>query len=197
MIVLPDAHGNEVNCEPKSVVGNRAGYFGKLIDCKGRQLVTELVAMAPEIEFYIYTPSPAQLKSANLKACEYLEHSQVYTAMKRMNFLLLPVVPQDHPRDFSKYTSPLKLFEYMSAGGVIVASDIPVLRELLVHGQTAFLVDNNPADWLKAMKALMADPSLYRALSLGAITQAKEHTWVKRARAVLRHLDEQSFASIA
>ena len=41
----------------------------------------------------------------------------------------------------SRFTSPLKLFEYMAAGRPIVASDLPALREVLAPDVNAVLVD--------------------------------------------------------
>ena len=40
-----------------------------------------------------------------------------------------------------RYTSPLKLFEYLAAGRPIVASDLAALREVLRHDDTALLVE--------------------------------------------------------
>ena len=43
---------------------------------------------------------------------------------------------------YTKYTSPLKLFDYLSVGKVIICSDFKVLREILKEKQNAIFVQN-------------------------------------------------------
>ena len=49
-----------------------------------------------------------------------------------------------------RYTSPLKLFEYMAAGRPIVVSDLPAIREIVRHGESAWLVAPGDAAALAA-----------------------------------------------
>jgi glycosyltransferase involved in cell wall biosynthesis len=81
--------------------------------------------------------------------------------------------------------SPLKLFEYMSAGKPIVASDLPVLREVLDEAN-AVLVDPEDADaWARALESLR-DAGLRERLGVRARRDFLErHTWDIRARKVL------------
>src|SRR3546814_2148470 len=51
--------------------------------------------------------------------------------------------------DIGRWTSPLKLFEYMAHGLPIIASDLPNIREVLRHGETGLLVPSGDLDsWL-------------------------------------------------
>ena len=47
------------------------------------------------------------------------------------------------------YCSPLKLFEYMASGKVIIAHSFPTIREVLVHEKTGLLVDPDSYQDLK------------------------------------------------
>ena len=49
--------------------------------------------------------------------------------------------PTSAARISERYTSPLKLFEYLAAGRPIVASNLPALREVLTDGINAVLVE--------------------------------------------------------
>ena len=53
--------------------------------------------------------------------------------------------------DMSKYTSPLKIFDYMKLGKLIICSNLPVLREVLVNKKNCILIDDftNEQQWIK------------------------------------------------
>jgi glycosyltransferase involved in cell wall biosynthesis len=86
----------------------------------------------------------------------------------------------------SRYTSPLKLFEYMAAERPIVASDLPALREVLTDGANALLVPaDNAAALRQAVDRLLANPALAARLARQARLDVAGHTWEQRARNVL------------
>jgi glycosyltransferase involved in cell wall biosynthesis len=82
----------------------------------------------------------------------------------------------------ARYTSPLKLFEYLWLGRPIVASDLPALREVLTDGQSAVLVPAGDAGALaRALERLAADRPLREALGAAARRLAPEFSWDRRA----------------
>jgi glycosyltransferase involved in cell wall biosynthesis len=188
--IAHDAHGNAIDTPQVRFRGRRpkVGYFGKLIPSKGAAMLRELVARAPEFDFYIFTPSRDFPVSSNLVAFGHLQHESVVHKMKEMDFLLLPIVPQKGPRDFSAYTSPMKLFEYLSAGSVILASNQPVVREVLEHGRNAWLLDNSVDDWVAAIHSLWSQPDRCESLRRSAVETARSHTWDARAKSILDKL---------
>ena len=68
----------------------------------------------------------------------WLPPASVVVELARANALMLPNTPT-HTSE--RYTSPLKLFEYLAAGRPIIASDLAALREILRHDDTALLVE--------------------------------------------------------
>jgi glycosyltransferase involved in cell wall biosynthesis len=85
----------------------------------------------------------------------------------------------------ARYTSPLKLFEYMAAGRPIVASDLPSLREVLADGQNAVLVPPDDAPALAgAIRSLLADPARAARLAAQGRADVAGRTWDARARAI-------------
>ena len=76
------------------------------------------------------------------------------------------VLPNPASAISTRFTSPLKLFEYMAAGRPIVASDLPAIREVLRDEVNALLV--TPAIRQRspqAIERLLADPALARRLA--------------------------------
>lgn len=100
-------------------------------------------------------------------------------------------MPHPATAQFARYTSPLKLFEYMAAAGAIVASDLPGWSDVLRNGETAMLVPpDNVAAWSAAIKSLQQDFELRRKLGDNAREQVMaNHTWTVRAKRILAHLE--------
>ena len=70
----------------------------------------------------------------------------------------------------TRFTSPLKLFEYMAAGPAIVASDLPSIREVLHDDVDALLVTPGDAAALAAaIDAAARRPGAGRAAGRAAL----------------------------
>ncbi|MDE2635762.1 MAG: glycosyltransferase family 4 protein [Chloroflexota bacterium] len=99
-------------------------------------------------------------------------------------------MPHPPTAQFSRYTSPLKLFEYMAAGRAIVASDLPAWSDVVADGETAVLVP--PADapaWSEAISRLRLDREMRARLGGRAREMVLEHyTWDVRAERILAHI---------
>jgi hypothetical protein len=97
------------------------------------------------------------------------------------------------PAISAKYTSPLKVFEAMAVGLALVASDLPSLRELLHHGEDAWLVKpDDPAALAEGIRALVADPALRARLGRTLGARAAEHSWDARAARILAWIEPRS-----
>ena len=99
-------------------------------------------------------------------------------------------MPHPATRQFSHYTSPLKLFEYMAACRAIAASDLQSWSDVLRDGETALLLPpDDVAAWSAAIERLRQDSQLRRRLGEKARSLALAHyTWEARAERILRHI---------
>jgi glycosyltransferase involved in cell wall biosynthesis len=90
--------------------------------------------------------------------------------------------------EFSAYfTSPMKLFEYMAAGVPIVATDLPAIREVLRHGENAWLVAPGSAKALAdGIYRVLSDSPLTKRMVQRARREAYNYSWTGRASAVMR-----------
>ncbi|HZJ69725.1 MAG TPA: glycosyltransferase, partial [Planctomycetota bacterium] len=91
-----------------------------------------------------------------------------------------------------RHTSPLKLFEAMSTGRPIVASDLPSLREVLRDGENAVLVPpDDPGALAAGLSRVFSDDHLRRRLSGQAKREVEPYDWHARGRAVAHFLRER------
>ena len=91
----------------------------------------------------------------------------------------------------TRFTSPLKLFEYMAAGRPIVASDLPSIREVLHDEVDALLVTpGDPAAMAAAIERLTADPALSARLAAAALAAVPAYSWDRRAERLEALLNE-------
>lgn len=79
------------------------------------------------------------------------------------------------------------MFEYMAAGKAIIASDLDVLREILVHQKNALLCPpDDPAAWAHSLNKLNEDRRLLSALGQQAKQDFQQnYTWSIRAQYIL------------
>ncbi|MGO9097142.1 MAG: glycosyltransferase family 4 protein [Bryobacteraceae bacterium] len=87
---------------------------------------------------------------------------------------------------------PLKILEGMAAGTPVIASDLPVVRELGRDGEHFLLVKPGSVDQLaEAALRLRSDPQLSSRLALQARAQIEAaHTWERAGAALLVAYDQ-------
>ena len=179
----------------------RAGYVGHLYAGRGIEVILEVARRLPTLEFQLVGGREQEIlawRSAeaptNVTFCGFVPPAQLPALYRCFDILLMPyqasVAVRSGKSDTARWMSPMKMFEYMATGKAIAASDLPVLREVLVDGRNALLVP--PADvdaWVEAIERLTQDERLRRELGRRALQNfVDHHTWSARANSVLAGL---------
>ena len=100
------------------------------------------------------------------------------------------VLPNRATTVSARYTSPLKLFEYLEAGRAIIAADLPALREILHPDREAVLVPpDDEAALAAAITRLARDHALRERLGRAAFDAAPAFSWDRRAARLEAVLD--------
>lgn len=189
----------------------RVGYLGHLYKGKGMELIEKIASAVPWAEFEIIGGTEADISYwrkrlgtiTNIHFYGFVDHARTPGFLKCFDVALLP--NQDHVGvsgngtiNISRWTSPLKAFEYMSAGLPIIASDQPNLREIFEDGVTALLCQpNQPDEWIHALYRLREDKKLRFQLGNRAkISFENRFTWSMRAKRLLMFLSAGSVKKV-
>lgn len=190
----------EDNTDEKVVTDRlRVGYIGHLYRGRGVDLILELARNCQWADFEIVGGMDDDLKywkskSGDLKNIHFhghLPYNQAGEIRQACQILLAPYAKKlevyGGGADTSGWMSPMKIFEYMAAGKAIVISDLPVLREILVHEKTALFCEaENASDWQQALEKLRDDPDLMKYIGQQARNRLRKyHTWNSRAATVI------------
>jgi glycosyltransferase involved in cell wall biosynthesis len=174
----------------------QVGYVGNLYRGKGVELILALAARCQWADFHIVGGSDAEAGGwkatapGNVRFHGFVAPRDTDAIRQACDVLVAPYQQQVSGfggREIAPWMSPLKVFEYMAAGRAIVASNLPVLREVLEDGKTAHLCDpNDLTAWVEALERLRDDTVLRARLGDDAHRAfLVRHTWRSRADRVL------------
>lgn len=176
--------------------GINAGYIGKVSNEKGVNIILKMAMALPEVTFHLIGPvkdkkihSLLKLnKIDNVRIYGYLPHKEALKHMKGMSFLLLPNPPimiLDKGDDIGKYTSPMKLFEYMASCKPIIASDSSAVLEVLNKKNSLIASFNDVDEWVNCARLLISDNSLCESLSKQAYSDVNNYTFSSRVERII------------
>lgn len=194
LAVVPD--GVRLPAQPPAPPAARerpvVAYAGHLYPWKGVEVLLRALGDLPEARGLIVGGHPQESDLARLQALAreldvearvrftgWVRRSNVPEYLAEADVLVLP-----NPATpiASRYTSPLKLFEYMAARRPIVASDLPAIREVLTDGENAVLVTpGDPHALAAGIRRVLEDPQLARRVADRAYEDVAAYSWDQRA----------------
>lgn len=176
-------------------------YAGHLYPWKGVDVLVDALSRLPDVRGLIVGGHPGEPDLARVRqhvTTSGLEARVTCTGLVPPHAVAghlasadLLVLPNTATGISERYTSPLKLFEYMAAGRPLVVSDLPAIREVVRHGESAWLVGPGDATALaESLVHLLANPELAHALAATAWRDATEYSWDRRAERLEAVLDD-------
>jgi glycosyltransferase involved in cell wall biosynthesis len=125
----------------------------------------------------------------NVSLPGFVPNSELPLYLAACDVLLLPnqrKVSGSGGGDIARWMSPMKLFEYMACGRLIIASDLPVLREVLSE-QNALLCDPEDLDaWEQGLERAVEDKAWRQRLGQQALRDARRYAWTRRVDVCLQ-----------
>ena len=172
-------------------------YAGSLYRDRGIETILELAKSFREVLF-IVVGGPEDRKRLYQSMCKdrgisnisftgHVRHQKVKQYLVAADVLLM-IWSRRVPT--INYCSPLKMFEYMAAGRIIVGHAFPTILEVLKDGQNAYLASPDSFEDLREKLS----SSLHETYPSAMAKRAKElvmkqYTWQARVRAILPFLE--------
>jgi glycosyltransferase involved in cell wall biosynthesis len=185
-VVPPDMPAKDYNKPARHIV-----YAGSLYEWKG---VDDIIKAGEYLNeaCHITLIGGNETQIANLKKRlgpvvdkfsfhPFMPHERIQQYLRDACIALLP----NSPGSVSRWTSPLKLFEYLANGCAIIASDIPTIRELLTEDQACFYSSGDARALAGCINKLGENPQLTGKLGRKGHALAQQHSWPHRARQIM------------
>ncbi len=198
--VSPSGSSIQVNHKKKvskDIKKLKIGYFGSLYKSRGINLILKLSQVDKDNDYFIFgnlkqfNNIKIKFYNQNLFINDYLPYKDVSKNILEMDLLLMPyeekIVSAGNVGNIAKFTSPLKLFDYLACGKIIMSSQIKVLEETLKEKKNVIFVRNfrNIYAWKNEIKKIKFSYEKRIIISQNNINLSKNFKMHKRAKKIL------------
>ena len=209
IIILPD--GAKISNKPKKNSLNKNnnyenisyGYVGNLFKGKGMEIIAPLSWIMKDRTFHIIGGNQRDItywkKKCNFNVIFYgfVDQKQLNNLYNNFDIALLPLQPLISPdggdSNIAKYTSPMKMFEYISHQKLIVSSNLPVLLEVLKNDFNSIIIQENiPEAWYEKLIEIENDKDRLIKLTSNAYEELINlYSWDVRASRLVNFISNE------
>jgi glycosyltransferase involved in cell wall biosynthesis len=171
-----------------------AGYTGHFYSGRGTDVLLGLARCFPEVNFLWVGGRIQDIESwrsrllneglKNVTLTGYIDKSRLPLYQAAADILLMPyerVIAGSSGGNSADICSPMKMFDYLATGRIIVSSDLPVIREVLNEKNAVFAAPEDLPAWQQALARILTDPQKYQHLAVQARMDAAQYSWRARA----------------
>lgn len=178
---------------PYSTNKPNVAYVGHLFDYKGIPTILETAQLCQDIQFHLTGGLPRDIErvQANIKDRQltnvtlhgHKPQSAIPSYLWNAELLLLPP-SLDHVS--ARWTSPVKLGEYLASGTPVIATRIPALQDWLTDEQVTFIEPDSPPAMAQAIKTVLSNPQSAQQKTHQGIQLAHKFSYKTRAQTILQ-----------
>ncbi len=202
IIVLPSGSSIKTysNFENNYSKKLNVGYFGSIYKSRGADIFLNLSKIDKKNNYFMFGDY-SKYKNLNFKYSNknlflggYVSYNKIPKLLKKMDIFLMPyskkVTSGGDVGDISKFTSPLKLFDYLSIGKVILSSKLPVLQEVITENKNVIFIKNyeNIYSWKLEIDKICKNLSKRLIISKNNYNLGKSFNLKNRAKKYLENL---------
>jgi len=176
----------------------KIGYVGHLYKGRGIEMIFECAKHIKDMTFHVvggldsdieyWKKYSKNLKITNIYFYGFVSPNQVVNYQNSFDIVLAPYSSKvsvfGNKGNTSKFMSPLKIFEYMSFKKPIIASNLPVLREVLSEKNSILVDPENMNSWINAINDLRVKENRENIANT-ALKDFKNFTWKSRALQII------------
>ncbi len=170
------------------------GYVGSFYKGRGIELIIQLARKNLNLNFFLI----GQVKkfksfsklTPNVKILKHAPYSEIPTILSKLDIVLMPyqkvVQINSDNLNTASYCSPLKMFDYLASGRIILSSNLPGIKEILKNNYNSIIVNNYSVyNWDKSIKRILTNKTLANKLSINAYNTALNNTWQRRLNKII------------
>ena len=175
--------------------GFTVGYTGHFYRGRGMDLLTNIAKAMPDMNFLWVggqekdiAPWQEILQSQsirNVTITGFIPNLKLPMYQAAADILVMPYarkIEGSSGGDIAPVINPMKMFDYLSTGRAIIASDIPVFHEILNDKTALFCKPEDSTGWVSAIKKLHDDQSLRLSMQKSALDTSEKYSWKNRAK---------------
>jgi glycosyltransferase involved in cell wall biosynthesis len=172
-------------------------YIGGFYKGRGIDLIINLAKEFPNGNFILVgsknllSDKKFYSKLKNVKIEKYYHYNKIPILLKKADVLLMPyekkVNVNSKNLNTANYCSPIKMFEYLAAGKIILSSNLPGISEVLKDNFNCFLSKGHDLkDWITLTKKIFAlDNKKIYSVQKNSLKTAEKFTWLLRCQKIL------------
>ncbi|QID19698.1 glycosyltransferase family 4 protein [Nitrogeniibacter mangrovi] len=162
-------------------------YVGRISRDRGLPMLEAVARAGLPVTLIGPADDPPATDLPHLTCRPAIPHAQVPDALAAGAIALMPYQAD---LQHAATISPIKLFEAMAAGRLVIASDLPTIREVIRDGDNGLLVPaDDPAAWIAAVMRVRAHPDDAARMAAAGRRTAADFSWPARAGRLLAFLD--------
>ncbi len=148
---------------------------------KEKEIILEAVELVPGLELHIFgSPEEEERKLGDSRVVfhPFMPHRELMKNLAGTGIMI-------------SLDEGLKLADYLSLGGAIVAPDLPSTREILGESALYFSFDSAPS-LAEALKKIKESPYLFETLKKASATRSEKYRWPHKALKLKKFLQDLS-----
>ena len=168
---------------------NTIVYTGSYSNWKNIEFIIEIANNLGNINFLFIGLDKSKLFhcniSSNIYFLDYVEHKYIYSILNRFNYAILSL---NMNYEISNYTSPLKLFEYLSSGLTIFVPNVENIQEIIQDEYNGYLYEFDIEKTSKLISKIIDEKKIFKKELIKE--SVKKYSWTKRADLVSKWIIE-------
>jgi len=176
-------------------------YVGSFYQGKGVELILQIAKKLKHINFHLYGDKKFLNHNKilkNVKIFNYINYMKIPKTLSQYEIALMPygnwVSGRLKKINLINSMSPLKMFDYLASGNIIIASDLDVYKHILKNNYNSILLNNSKVNlWCEWIDKISISTKKYNYIKTNALKTANKHTWLIRSKKILNFAYQEFF----